>query len=135
MGVYYSNGDYIDSRDDGFGKKFAKNKRQIVGATISTPDYEAAAGQAKTRNGWEDMTTSDVAGKAYSNAYVGYVATGKYKIRRKITYLEGSYAKAHGKKTVSYQRVRKSTVKPLDVPKKFNNGYGKTLLIDRNNPL
>lgn len=135
MGVYYSNGDYIDSRNDDFGKRYAKNKRDIVGATISTPDYEAAAGKAITRNGWVDMETSDVAGRSYSNAYVGYVATGMYKVRQKTTYLEGSYAKAHGKRTVQHERVRQSTVKPLEVPKKFNNGYGKTILIDRNNPL
>lgn len=96
---------------------------------------EAAAGKAKTRNGWEDIETSEAAGRSYSNAYVGYVATGMYKVRQKTTYLEGSYAKAHGKRTVQRERVRQSTVKPLEVPKKFNNGYGKTILIDRNNPL
>lgn len=135
MGVYYANGDYIDSRDDNFGKKFAKNKRQIVGAVISTPDYEAAAGKVKTRNGWEDMETSEAGGKQYSNAYVSYVAVGQYKVRTKTTYLSGDYAKKHNKRTVTHERIRQSTVKPMEVPKRMNNGYGKTILIDRNNPL
>ena len=136
ISVEYADGTHINNEADNFGKVYAKNKRSIVGASISTADYEAAAGKTKTSRGWVDMETSeDSGGRTYANSALSYVPIGKYKKRTKITYLEGSYAKKHGKRTVTYQTVRKSTVKPIDIPKKLNNGYGKTLLIDRNNPL
>ena len=136
MSVEYSDGRHISNQDDNFRKVFAKNKRDIVGATISTADYEAAAGKTKTSKGWVDNETSEAAnGKSYTNSYIGYVSVGEYKTRNKYTYLEGSYAKAHGKRTTTIEKVRQSKVKPREVPKKINNGYGKIKLVDRDHPL
>ena len=136
ISVEYADGTHINNETDNFGKVFAKNKRQIVGASISTADYEAAAGKTKTSRGWVDMETSeDSGGQTHANSAISYVPIGKYKKRTKVTYLEGQYAKKHGKRTVTYETVRKSTTKTIEVPKKLNNGYGKIKFVDRDNPL
>ncbi len=138
MGVFYSNGDHITSQDDNFGRRFAKNKRDIVGAYISTGDYEAVAGQEYNgrARGWTAIeTTSDLQGRSYNNAYFGYEVVGMYKVRTKTTYLEDTYAREHKKRTVTNEVIRRSAVKPIEIPKKSNRGYGKTILIDYDNPL
>lgn len=105
----YKDGTFVDA-DDLNGKAYKKSG--IVGASISTGDYEMVWG-GEMKNGvlqpWE--TWSEDGESGYRNSYSGYKAVGEYKARVKTTY-NNPNGKG-GYKTIR-ETLQQSTVKPLN---------------------
>lgn len=113
----YKDGSFVNVNDlDGKAYK----KSGIVGASISTADYESAwGGEVNKKTGNIDPWTvhnfdddgNEVEGKA--NSYSGHKATGKYIVRTKTTY-NNPNPRRDGTYITKYETLRKSTVKPMD---------------------
>ena len=83
--IAYEDGTFVTS-DDLNGRRYKKSG--IIGASISTADYEMVWGGEINRNGrfveWQTWSEDGESGK--SNAYSGYKAVEKYRQRVRTTY-------------------------------------------------
>lgn len=104
----YDNGDVIDASDLG-GAKY--KKKGLIGASISTADYEMVWGDEIHRGQRVPIQTWSESGESgRSNVYSGYKATGVYRIRTKTTY---NNTNGRGGYRVKREIIRKSSVKSL----------------------
>ena len=111
----YKDGTFVDT-DDLNGKAYKKTG--IVGASISTGDFEMVWGGEVGRDGevhpwetWVSPSDMDAGERGHSNSYSGYKATSYYKKRTRVTF--NTPNGRGGYKTVR-ETVRKSTTKPLE---------------------
>lgn len=108
--VAYKDGSVV-SDDELNGKAFKKSG--IVGASISTADYEMVWGGEIGRDGnLHQWKTHDSNGdeRGPGNSYAGYKAVSVYWIRNKVM---TTNRRANGTFYTTYERVRQSTKKPL----------------------
>ena len=109
----YNDGKFVDVKDlDGKAYK----KTGIVGASISTGDYEMVwGGEINSKTGKLNMwkTWSEDGESGHTNSISGARAVGSYKVRIKTTY-EPYYNKYH--ETTMYRQV-KETIRKSEVKK------------------
>lgn len=114
--VAYDDGTFFSSDAAGSrGYRDKLKKTGVIGASISTPDYEMVwGGEYHYKNGkktlvpWTTNGTDEVSGK--SNTYSGYTVTGKYWVREKTTYNERF---PDGRPRKKVEVIRKSKVKKV----------------------
>lgn len=112
--VAYDDGTFFDSGSSGKRYREKFKKTGIIGASVSTGDYEMVWGGEKGKNGelikWETWTAPDSGEKGKSNSYSGYKAVGKYYVRVKTTY---NNLAPDGTYRTKKQTIRKSKVKRI----------------------
>lgn len=106
----YKDGSFVTGEDLN-GKAYKKTG--LIGASISTPDYEMVwGGNINRRTGefqpWE--TWSEDGESGHTNSYSGYKATGIYRVRTKVTF---DNPDGRGGYKPVYETIRQSTVVPL----------------------
>lgn len=110
-GTFFTN-DWSGSRGGNIYRDKLK-KTGVIGASISTGDYEMVWGGDKGKNGeirkWETWSSDGESGK--SNTYSGYKTTGMYRVRVKRTYNERF---PNGRIHPKIEIIRKSKVKKVD---------------------
>lgn len=108
--ISYKDGSFVDVSDLN-GKNY--KKQGIVGAYISTPDYEAAWGEEYNsgKRKFEPLQTWSEDGESgRSNTYSGYKSTSMYRVRVKTTYNNPDGKGGYRTKT---EVIRRSTKKPI----------------------
>ena len=108
-GTFFSN----DSRGVSYYREKLK-KTGVIGASISTGDYEMVWGGEKDRKTgqfrpWKTWTEDGESGK--SNTYSGYKVVGQYWVREKRTYNEKF---PNGRHRTKIEIIRKSKVRKVD---------------------
>lgn len=111
--LVYEDGAVVDV-DDLNGKRY--KKAGIIGASVTTGDYEMVWGEEYVRrNGRRErvpiQTFSEDGESGLTNSYSGVKATGAYKVRVRTTY---NNPNGRGGYKTERQTIRKSTVKPLN---------------------
>lgn len=92
-------------------------KTGVIGATLSTPDYEMVWGGERNRAGriepYQTSTPYDesegIGGK--SNSYFGYKTVGEYRVRVKTIY---NHKLPNGRYTTKREVIRKSKVRKVE---------------------
>lgn len=110
ISLAYKDGTFVDV-DNLDGKAYKKTG--IVGASISTGDYEMVwGGEVNKKTGkiepWQTWSEDGKSGA--TNSYSGWKTTGQYKVRRKVTF---NNPNGKGGYKTKYETLRKSTVKPV----------------------
>ena len=117
--IAYEDGTFFDSNYPIKSGKYRDKlkKTGVIGASISTPDYEMVWGGERNRAGriepYKTGTPYDesegIGGK--SNSYFGYKTVGKYRVRVKTTY---NNKLPNGRYTTKREVIRKSKVQKVD---------------------
>ena len=117
--IAYDDGTFFDSNYPMKSGKYRDKlkKTGVIGASISTPDYEMVWGGERNRAGriepYKTGTPYDesegIGGK--SNSYFGYKTVGKYRVRVKTTY---NNKLPNGRYATKREVIRKSKVRKVD---------------------
>ena len=116
--VAYDDGTFYESGTAGGKYREKLKKTGVIGATVSTPDYEMVWGGERNKFGeivpyttWVNPYDSDAGKVGKSNTYSGYKVVGQYWVREKRTYNERF---PDGRPRTRYEIIRKSKVRKVD---------------------